>query len=241
MEMGTKLAGPSENWRPQLTAWEKRAGWAFFALYVFVFPFLMYGVVRILDDRLRLDYTAAQSNAVYYTAVLLLLIAVFWDFLRHAGTILRDNFRASLFVFGMALLVGLGGTCLAGLIPLPVENPVIADYQGEHYMAPGAVWAVVVLLRPAVEEILYRGLLFGSLRKNNRGLAYGLSAGLFALISVLPHAVPWGGWAYLLLVVRYLPMGAVLSWAYDVSGSVYTPMALRMALQAAFLIFALRA
>ncbi len=241
MEMGAQLAGKNRNWRPQLTRWEKRVGWAFFALYIFVFPFLVGGVVRILDEHLELALTPAQSNAVYYTVILLLLIAVFWDFLRHAGTILLENLRSSFFVFGMGLLAGLVGTCLAGAIPLPMPNPVLADYKEQYALSGGAVFAIVVLLRPAVEEILFRGLLFGSLRKKSRALAYGVSAGLFALVSVWQYAlVPEvGGALHLLRFIQYLPLGLVECWVYDVSGSVYTPMVLRMALQAAFLLFAL--
>ncbi len=243
MEMGTQLAGKSTRGRPLLTRWEKRVGWACVALYFFAFRFLVGHMVRILDERLELALTPAQSNAVYYTVILLLLIAVFWDFLRNAAAILLDNLRPSVFVFGMGLLAGLAATCLAGAIPLPVENPVLVDYKEQYALAGGAVFAIVVLLRPAVEEILFRGLLFGSLRKKSRALAYGVSAGLFALVSVWQYAlVPdEGGWAYLLLAVQYLPLGLVECWVYDVSGSVYTPMVLRMALQAAFLTFALAA
>lgn len=233
---------PRRPWRPQLTAQEKRVGWCFFALYLFVFPVVVGGVLRLLDDRLLLEMTQAQTNSIYYMIVLLLLIAVFWDFLRHAGRILRDNFRSSLFVFGIGLLLGFGGTCLIGAIPVGVTNPVIEGYRGEYSMAAGATWALVALLRPAVEEILYRGLFFGSLRKRHRALAYALSAGLFALGNVWQHAViPELGPASLLLAFQYLPMGLVTCWSYDVSGSVYTPMALRMALQAAFLLLAVTA
>ena len=243
--MGTEMAGTNKPWRPRLTRREKRVGWCFFALYLFVLPFLVEGAVGYLERRLDLTFTAAQSRAVYYTIILLLLIAVFWDFLRNALTILRENFRPSFFIFGAGLLVGLGLTCLAGAIPLPVENPARTLYREEYFLAGGATFAVVVLLRPAVEEILFRGLVFGALCKKSRVLAYALSAGLFALstvwLYVLYGADPdyQASPAFLLLMIQYLPLGLVECWVYDVSGSVYTPMALRMALQAAFLIFAL--
>lgn len=238
--MGDVTPPRQRKWRPQLTRQERRVGWAFFVLYLFALPFFVGGVVRILDERLQLLFTPAQSNMVYYTIILLLLIAAFWDFLRNAGVILKDNLRPSLFAFGAGFFAGLVLTCLAGCIPLPVTNPVSFDYKEQFALAAGPTWAVVVLLRPAVEEILYRGLLFSSLRKKNRPLAYLASAGLFALASVWQFAFPAGGAAYLLLLLQYLPLGAVLSWSYDISGSVYVPMVLRMALQAMFLIFALQ-
>ncbi len=238
--MGDVTAPRQRKWRPQLTRQEQRVGWVFFALYLFALPFFVGGVIRILDERLQLLFTPAQSNMVYYTIILLLLIAVFWDFLRNAAVILKDNLRPSVFAFGAGFFAGLILTCLAGCIPLPVASPVPFDYKEQFALAPGPTWAVVALLRPAVEEILYRGLLFSSLRKKSRPLAYLASAGLFALASVWQFAFPAGGPVYLLLFLQYLPLGAVLSWSYDISGSVYVPMVLRMALQAMFLILALQ-
>ena len=210
----------------------------FFVLYLTAFPLLVGSVVRALDEGLELLLTAAQSSAIYYTLILLVLLGVFWEFLRHAADIFRDNFRPGLVAFGGGFFAALVLTCLAGLIPLPVENPEIAVYKAQLFAAPAATWAVAGLLRPAVEEILYRGFLFGAVRRENRALAYLLSAGLFALSAVWQHALFSGNPAYLLLAIQYLPLGAVLCWSYDVSGSVYVPMALRMAVQTMFLIFA---
>lgn len=241
MEMGALKEERPKSWRPQLTLQERRMGWAFFVLYLFAFPFMVGGAVRILDERWELALTPAQSNAIYYSIILLLLMAAVWDFLRHSVTILRENLRPSAFAFGAGFFAALALTVLAGLIPLPVSNPVLEDYKAQHYLAAGATWAVVALLRPAVEEILYRGLLFGSLRKGHRALAYGVSAGIFALASVWQFAFPFGGAGYLLLAIQYLPMGVILCWSYDISGSVLTPIVLRVTLNALFLCMALAA
>lgn len=229
------------QWRPQLTVEEQRVGWVFFALYLAVLPFLVGAVTRFLDEHLELGFTAAQSSAIYYAAVLLLLAAVFWDFLKNALRILRDNTRPNL----LALVVGVGGgllaTVLLSLIPLPVENPVIIDYKEQFLMSPRSTTAVVMFLRPLVEEILYRGLLFGSLRKKNRAVAYAVSIGLSALGAVWQFMLPDGGPLYLLLAIRYVPLAAAATWAYDVGGSVLTPMSLRVILSGLFLVFALLA
>lgn len=237
------------RWRPQLTVQEQRVGWVFLGLYLLVFPFLMGFVMDLLGQRWELGFTVAQANAAYFTVILLLLIAVFWEFLRHGAVTLADNLMPSVFAFGAGFFLALVLTCLAGLLPLPVSNPVLSPaadpmgYKGQYAMTPGATLAVVALLQPAVEEILFRGLLFGSLRKRSRVLAYAVSAGLFALGAVWRYAVSTaldGGALYLLLAIQYLPMGLVQCWSYDISGSVFTPIALRMALQAVFLILAVR-
>ncbi len=226
--------------RPQLTPTERRLGWVFFALYLFVFPFLVGGVVRVLDEGLDMTLTPAQSSGVYYGVVLVVFVAAFWEFLKNAGRILTDNPRGALFAFAAALAAGVAGTCLLSLIPLPVQNPVRTDYPQQFALSPLATTLVVVFLRPAVEEFLFRGLLFGSVRRHSRVLAYVLSAGVFALSAVWQFAFPEGGAAYLLLAVQYVPMGLALAWAYDVSGSVYTPMAARAAMSGIFLALALK-
>lgn len=222
-----------EGWRPQLTPQEKRLGWVFFGLYLLVFPVVMAWIWRILDQVLDIYFSAeAVSSAVYYVIVLLILVAAFWEFLRHALRLFAQRVPENLF----AILTGLGGflvvTSLVGLIPLPVQNPVLFDYRQQFLLAPGSTLAVVVLLRPAVEEILYRGLLFGSLRGVSRPLAYVVSTLLFALGSVWQYAVPGGGPAYLLLAIQYLPLGVALAWSYDNGGSVYAPIILRVIAQA---------
>lgn len=238
MERGVDPARQTP-WRPQLTREEQRVGWAFFALYLFVLPFLVGGATKLLDERFALGLTAAQSSAIYYAAVLLLLTAVFWEFLKHAFRILQDNMRQNLFALVVGFAAGLVFTVLLSLIPLPVENPVLGDYKEQFFLAPAFTTAVVMFLRPMVEEILFRGLLFGSLRKKNRAVAYAVSIGLSALIAVWQFMLPDGGPAYLLLAIRYVPLAAAAAWAYDVGGSVWTPMALRVILNGLFLVFAL--
>lgn len=236
--MGAVKRPDRRTWRPQLTAQERRVGVVFFALYLTAFPLLVGGVVRILNERLELLLTSVQSNVIYYTLILLVLVAVFWDFLRNAAAIFRENLRPGLFAFGAGFFAALCLTCLLGLIPMPVANQEALNYKAQFLMAPAATWAVAGLLKPVVEEILYRGLLFGSLRRESRLWAYVLSTGIFALSAVWQHALFSGGPAYLLLIIQYLPLGLALSWSYDISGSVYVPMALRVAVQTMFLIFA---
>lgn len=227
------------QWRPQLTVEEQRVGWVFFALYLAVLPFLVGLVTRFLDEHLELGFTAAQSSAIYYAAVLLLLVAIFWDFLKNAFRILQDNTQRNL----LALVVGVAGgllvTVLFSLVPLPVENPVITDYKEQFLMSPRSTTAVVMFLRPLVEEILFRGLLFGSLRKKNRAVAYAVSIGLSALGAVWQFVLPDGGPLYLLLALRYVPLAAAATWCYNIGGSVLTPMIVRVILSGLFLVFAL--
>lgn len=216
-------------WRPQLTTQEKRLGWVFFGLYILVFPVLMGFILQVLSNAWDIFATEAVSSAIYYAIILLILTAAFWEFLKNALRLFGQDVARNLFAIGTGLLGIVLVTALVGLVPLPVQNPVIVDYQGQFYLAPGATVAVVVLLRPAVEEILYRGLLFGSLRKVNRPLAYAVSTLLFALGCVWQYVpLPDKGPLYLLLALHYVPMGVGLAWSYDNGGSVFSPILLRV-------------
>ncbi len=226
--------------RAGLTAQERRLGWVIFALYLFVFPFLMGGVVRVLDERLDMTLTPAQSSALYYALVLVVLIAAFWEFLKGNGQKLLRGGTRQVFPFAVALAAGAVGVCLISLLPLPVTNPVRGDYPQQFALSPVTTVLVVVLLRPAVEELLFRGLLFGTAARRSRVAAYLLSAGLVALSAVWQYALPSGEWAYLLLGIQYLPMGLALTWALDISGSIYVPMAAHGALSAVFLALAVK-
>ncbi len=240
-----RMTGPGQRpWRGRLSDRERWLGLGFFLALVLVYPAVIYAVERAMTGQGEPPLTHAQVNAVGYTVFLLILLAVFWGFLRHSWDILRENFRPSAFAFGAGFFAALALVCLAGCIPVPEGNPAILDYKIQFSMAPGATLAVVALLRPAVEEILYRGFLFGTLRRQSRLAAYAVSAGVFALAAVWQYVFPIGGPAmpvYLRMLLQYLPLGLALSWAYDISGSVLTPILLRAVLQAVFLLLAVMA
>lgn len=224
-------------WQQSLSGHEKRSGFVLFGLYLFVFPFMMSAFVRVLDEHLDLWLTPAEANTIYYAIVLTLLVAVLWDFLTHSVSELFRSAGFGVLVLCVALAAATALTCLTSLLPLPVENPALADYQSQFAASPAFV-VFMVLLRSAVEELLYRGLLFSSLRPKSRPLAYLLSTLLFALGSVWQYAA-LGGWGSLLLAVEYLPMGLCLSWAMDMTESVLIPLLARCGMSVLFLAFAL--
>ena len=87
-------------------------------------------------------------------------------------------------------------------------------------------------MAPFVEEVLFRGLIFGGLRDKSRGIAYAVSCLLFALLHTWQLAAASWDPAYLLLVVQYLVPGAVLAWSYEHSGTLWTSVALHAAANA---------
>ena len=227
----------SKKFRPQMTDSERKRGWVFFGLYLLVFPYLNGWVQRLwLSGG---EAPIAETNLVYYGLLFVLSLLVFWTFLRHGFNLLLDWLPENCFAIATGF-VGAGVLhFLVMLIPLPVENPVPFQWQGEYLLSPGATVLLVVVLIPLIEEVLFRGLLFGSLRKYSRILAYVVTVLVYALACVWRYALDFGNPAYLLLMFQYLPMSLGLAWCYDNGGSIWGTVLLHMALNGAQLFMAL--
>jgi membrane protease YdiL (CAAX protease family) len=98
--------------------------------------------------------------------------------------------------------------------------------------APRVTMLIVILLAPFVEEVLFRGLVFGNLKHKSRMLAYAVSCALFALLHVWQFAVAYHDLTYFLVMVQYLVPGSVLAWAYEHSGTLWSSIGLHAAANA---------
>ena len=110
-----------------------------------------------------------------------------------------------------------------------LNDTVIAAQVGG---APRTTALIVIFLAPFVEEVLFRGLVFGCLKEVNRPAAYVVSAVLFSLLQVLTSS-PWQ-WdlTYLILTLQYLVPGLVFAWAFERSGTLWTSILLHAAVNA---------
>lgn len=221
----------------QLTRPEAVRGWIFFACYVGVFPLLM----GVIQRRIGGEIPVAEANVVYYLLSAVLVFLVFWTFLRQSWRFLLDWLPENLFAFVTGLAAAGVLHFLVMRLPYPVENPNRYSYPEQFALSPAATVVILAVLMPLVEEILFRGLLFGSVRRSSRPLAWVLSAGSYAFYCVWQFIFTWDGvdLRYLLLSVQYLPMSLACTWAYDNGGSVWTPAALHAAVNLFGLITAL--
>ena len=224
------------KWRPQMTDSERRRGWVFFALYLLVFPYLNAWAQRLLMG--EGEAPVAEANVVYYALLFALALLVFWTFLRHGFSLLVDWLPENAFAF----VTGLAGAgllhFLVTLIPDPVQNPSEMQYLQEFAISPVATAVLLVVLIPLIEETLFRGLVFGSLRQYSRPLAYVVSVLVYALACVWRYALEIGDPAYLLLFIQYLPMSLALAWCYDNGGSIWSAVALHMTING-FMLFSI--
>ena len=67
-----------------------------------------------------------------------------------------------------------------------------------------------------------RGLIFGSLRRHSRALAYIVSILAFSAIHIWQFALGMSVRNLLLFALQYVPGGVALAWSYEKSGSIWT-------------------
>ena len=98
--------------------------------------------------------------------------------------------------------------------------------------APRRTVLIIVLLAPFIEEVLFRGYLFGWLRGRSRWAAYALSCFLYTFLYTWDFLLGGLSLARLALALQYLVPGAVLAWSYDRSGTLWTPILIHVAANA---------
>ena len=83
-----------------------------------------------------------------------------------------------------------------------------------------------------MEEVLFRGYVFGNIRGSSRLAAYIVSCLLFAFLHVWQFAVVSHSFTYFLLMLQYLVPGLVLAWVYEHSGTLWGSILLHMCVNA---------
>ncbi len=90
----------------------------------------------------------------------------------------------------------------------------------------GKILAVSLFLAPLVEELIFRGGVFGLLRRRSRALAYGGCILLFSVYHVWQYALAEPrNWLFLL---QYLPSSYVLCRCYEKTETIWAPLLFHM-------------
>ena len=87
---------------------------------------------------------------------------------------------------------------------------------------------MTVFMAPIVEEVLFRGLVFGALQRRSRALAWVVSVLAFSLYHVWQDVVEAQSAAMLLYALLYIPASMSFNWCYERSGSIWAPIVYHM-------------
>jgi membrane protease YdiL (CAAX protease family) len=208
-----------------LTSNEKRTGCAYLAISLFLLP----GLISLLP------LNAAGQNLVYYLLNFTAVVGIFRKFLRMNLLVALDRVFP---VIWYGILGYLGYQTLGELLNILIYtlSPGFVNFNDVTValmIRENPVLALcVILLVPVAEETLYRGLLFRGLYGKNAVFAYLASMVFFAAIHVIGYIGLCSQRDLLLALIQYLPAGIVLGWAYEKSGTIFTPIAIHMMVNA---------
>lgn len=130
-------------------------------------------------------------------------------------------------LLGYALLMAANLLLAILLSPLlPQENPNNEAILDLIKADRGRILAITVVLAPLLEELIFRGGIFGLLRRWNRLLAYGLCMLVFGLYHTWQYALSDPSfWIWLL---QYLPAGYLLCRSYEKTECIWTSILLHV-------------
>ena len=221
---------------PYMTSGEKIAGTILFAVYLVVLPFVTEPLFRLIGKLLDTTISETVQSIIYYYGLFAVTLIVFHKFIGRTSRNFADNLGVACrnMLLGLIALYGLNELVyrLSAVVIANRTNLNDTTISAQIQDAPRVTLLIIIFLAPFIEEVLFRGLVFGNLKSKSRVVAYLVSCLLFALMHVWQFAVVQQDMTYFLLMVQYLVPGAVLAWAYESSGTLWASIGLHAAANA---------
>ncbi len=225
-----------KNLASHLTDFEKLAGVILLLVYLVVLPVFGGWITDQIGALLGISISRALSNIICFYLLFAAAVLIFHSFLFQTGQVFFKGIERCCKTLGLSLVFFYGlneiffrlSHLLWGNLTNLNDTALITQITA----APRMMALVVIFLSPFIEEVLFRGLIFGWLREHSRAVGYVVSCLLFALLHVWEYALFNHDIYYLLLMVQYIVPGFIFTWAYDHSGSLWTSIAAHAAVNA---------
>lgn len=200
--------------------------------YMFITPiFVEAGLYFFIKHFHMLDYYTINILLNFFSTLISMLFAVilFKDFLIENIKKFKENMFNNIVWSATA---GIGIMYLISyianiIITLVLGNSDTASNQllFESLMEKNLIFMAIqaVLFAPIVEELIFRGLIFRSIRGYNKYLAHFISAFLFGFIHIYQGLLA-GDFTQLLYLLSYGGMGFAFSLAYEKKKTICVPM-----------------
>lgn len=213
---------------------EKIAGWIYMPVHSVLMGQLILPLVYLLLAENGIILDDVQINVIYYGISLAFVLLFMMSYLREsfimkkkAGTLITvaKGFAATIVLNYIATFILLFFTS-------QLTNPNSEAVNDAVTMNVYSMIAVTVIMAPIVEEVLFRGVVFGTIRTKSRILAYAVSILIFSIYHLWSSVAIYHDWTILIYIIQYIPAGITLAWSYEKTGSVWTSIFLHMAINA---------
>ena len=187
------------QFKDRLTRFEFWSAMAMLPLHCVLLPRLL----LVLNNVLNLGLSGARFNLLYYCMSFALVLVLLGRYLLRSWRNLAEKL--------LMLLISPSGS-----------NPNQDTVNSLTAQDRSTMMAVAVLLAPVVEEAIFRGGIFCTIRRRSRIAAYVVTVLVFGLYHIASYIVSSGDLRMLIYVIQYIPGGVALCWSYDKSGSIWT-------------------
>ena len=211
---------------------ETIVGWVYVFVHIFAMPYIVSALNVFVFPHLGFQLNSTWLNLLYYAIGFVFLLGFLFHFLRESFGDMWNNFMATVVavLIGYVVYIFLSAAvnfAISFFLPSTV-NPNSEAVNTITRINPKKMLVIGVLLAPVVEETLFRGVVFGSLRGKNAFAAYLVSCLLFSVYHLWSYFLDGGSLWDLLYLLQYVPAGLVLGWCYEQSGTIWAPVFLHM-------------
>jgi uncharacterized protein len=213
-----------------MTKGEKIGGFFYIPFYVIILAI----VFELLFPQMGIKMSEVNLNLAYNFVNFMSVLIIFHKFLKKSFLNLRKGFWAMIqaVILGMVLyfvLVYIVKYAIS-FISEDVQNANNDTIFSIYRQNPWAMIACAVFLGPLVEELIFRGVIFGSLHKKNRIAAYAVMCLAFSAIHVWQYFISDPSPKQLLTLVEYFPGAIALGWCYEKGGNIWGSVLLHMSI-----------
>ncbi len=221
-----------------ITRKEQLLGWLYLIFEITLLPILLSAALMILFPESNTTVLNLVLFAVNFIAVALIFRRYWLESFRSlSGRLWPILWKSALALIGCRLVLTVMNDLIyfycpqyfiytdIGPVLQNINDANITQMAKEQYL-PVAIGTV--LLVPPAEEILHRGVVFGSIYPKNPVMACIVSVLLFAFVHILSYlGIP--DKVYLAICfLQYIPPALALCWLYTGTDSIFAPILMHM-------------
>ena len=198
-------------------------GWAYWLISLFVLP----SAFETINNQLATPLPESVLNLIFFSVNFLAVVCIFHGFLWESLKAAAEKTWKCLGIAALGIAVHYAALWLITQCNMAIK-PGFSNVNDNSILnmlderTPLLAFATVFFV-PVAEETLYRGLLFQTMQRQNRLMAYIISVALFSSIHVMGYVGVYDPLTLTLCFVQYLPVGVILALAYEQTDTVITP------------------
>ena len=211
---------------PSLSTAEQVAGFCYLPCYLFLLSY----AISYCANLLGITLDAVSLNGCYFALNTIFIWIIFHKFLLKSVGAIRFWELVQAIILGFVMYYA--GTRILNYV-LAFLQLNISHFNDEtvaQLVSHNRIVTLVctIAIAPLVEETLVRGLVFGSVRRKNRILAYVISILLFSFMHVWQYLSRHDLSAVVLAAIPYIPPSIALAWTYEKANTIWAPILLHM-------------